>query len=196
MSEQLKRSTMTALKEAYAGYLNRDWEIYTNSLHVARTEIDEIRSLGRDPDRMGREIEVLYLTGEELLVTAFTFLGKPWEMRMYYELAAYYMTVFSSNILTKESRFLPEGICLTEEFPLPDTDPEEAMKEFSEAMKAYGNITDGGGKGVDELYRAAIYWQLGEAEKAFYHTKLARTEGGEWIQACADEFEEQMRSAE
>lgn len=192
MSEQLKRSAMDALKKAYQGYMNRDWAVYTGSLHDARTNIDVIRGLGHDPDRMGRELEVLYLTGEELLISAFTFLGKPWEMRMYYELAAYYLTVFPSGILKKDAEYLPPDVDLLEIFPLPEGNANDAMDEFAKAMDIYAKLTGGGGGGVDKLYRAAIACQRGDASRARLYTELARKEGGAWILPHADSLERQI----
>lgn len=183
---------MTALEKAYEGYMDRDWAVYTDSLHDARTNIDVIRGLGHDPDRMGRELEVLYLTGEELLVSAFTFLGKPWEMHMYYELAEYYLTVFPSQILTRDAEYLPPDVDLLEVFPLPEENAESAMEEFSKAMDIYGRLTGGGGSGVDMLYRAAIACQRGDATRARLYTQLARKEGGVWIVPHADSLERQI----
>lgn len=196
MSNQLRHAAIDALKKAYAGYISRDWDIYRGSLREAREKISGIRELGYDPEHMGRELEVLYLSGEELLMTAFTFVGKPFEMCMYYELAKYYLTILPSKILTKNTAYLPSDIDLLELFPLPDGDPEEAMAEFSRAMKIYGDITGGGGSGVDMLYRAALACQMGDVRRAGECLETARVTGGAWILPHANRLAGQIRMTE
>ncbi|MCD8119965.1 MAG: hypothetical protein LUE29_10910 [Lachnospiraceae bacterium] len=192
MSDKLRQATIAALKKAYAGYLDRDWDRYRESLGEARQKINVIRGLGYDPDRMGRELEVLYLSGEELLITAFTFVGRPYEMRMYYELAEYHLTVLPSKILTKDTAYLPPDVDLIELFPLPEEDPEEAAAEFTRAMDIYRRIT-GGGDGVDMLYRAALACQAGDPRRAHYYIDTARAEGGAWLRPHADRLDERIR---
>lgn len=183
MSRILHDAVIQALKEAHAAYQARALEKYRDSMQVAQCGVKAIRSLGTE-EVIGRQMELMGLEAEITLMHAMTCLHNPAEAIRWYEAAVCQMLLPPSRVIPKEAPMLPGcenpldyfgGAC------------EQTAEQLEQAARLYGGLTDGGGGGVAEIYRAQLAQTRGNLSEAGQWAQLAleRMCGDKWIEPIA-----------
>lgn len=186
MSRLLCDAVIRALREAHGAYLRQNAEEYRECLKVAQCGIEGIRMLGVEDD-FGREMELMGLEAELTLLYGLAGIHVPSEMIMRYEAAVLKMLMPPSKVVPKDAPLIAHcentldffgGVC------------DQTAKDLELAVNLYGRLTDGGGGGVAEIYRAQMAEQRGNCDEARRWAALAleRMCGDKWIEPIAEKL--------
>ena len=172
-----------ALKEAHAAYLIQSAEKYRASMKVAECAVEAIRALGEE-EGCGRTLELMGLQAELTLLNSLADIHSPAQVIPQYESAALQMLMPPSRVITKEAPMLPQCRCTLNFF---GGACDRTARSLDRATKLYSRLTDGGGGGVAEIYRAQIEDHRGNRNEARHWAKLAleRMCGDKWIEPIA-----------
>ena len=183
MSKVLCDAVILALKEAHKAYLRQNMEKYRADMKVAEYALNAIRALGED-DGCGRTLELMGLQAEIALLNSLAGVHCPAELIPQYEAAVLQMLLPPSRVVTKDAPMLPRCECTLDFFGGACDRTAECLDR---ATKLYARLTDGGGGGVSEIYRAQIAQYRGNPEEAAQWAKLAieRMCADRWIEPIA-----------
>jgi len=186
ISRLLHDAVIRALKEAHAAYLAQHMENYRKYMKVAECAIEAIRSLGVDEDN-GREMELMCLEAEITLMHTLSGIHCPEDMISHYEMAALQMLLPPSQVISGDDPLLPHCKNALDFFGGPC---EQVAGHLDRATALYSQLTDGGGGGVAEIYRAQLARQQGCDDKARQWARLAleRMRGDKWIEPIAQDI--------
>lgn len=180
MSKVLCSAVLQALKDAHSAYRKHRFDRYQEHMKVADCALEAIRSLGQGGER-AREMEVMALSAEVTLMHALADIHYPDQLRRSFEVAELQMLLPPSRVITREDPMLPNCTDALEFFGGPS---EETAQALCRATDLYGRLTDGGGGGVAEIYRAQLAHAQGQTEEATRWARLARERmcGDRWIE--------------
>lgn len=181
MSRVLYKAVLQALKEAHAAYLAHCRKQFCDNIKVAECAIAAIESLGVD---CGREMELMGLKAEMELVQALPMMHRPAEIIAHYEAAKLQMLLPPSMVVSRDAPMLPHCEDAIDFFGGAD---DQTADDLSRAAALYAQLTDGGGGGVAEIYRAQMARQRGAPEEAHHwaNRALERMGGDRWIEPIA-----------
>lgn len=183
MSRILHDAVIQALKVAHAAFLERNLEKFREHMHVAECGVEAIRSLGLD-DVCGRQMELMSLEAEITLLNTLPFIHSPADAIQMYEKAVLQMPLPPSRVIARDAPMLPNCGNPLDFFG----EASDRMAELLEyAAGLYGQLTDGGGGGVSEIYRAQMAHHFGKHAEASHWAELAlvRMCGDKWIEPIA-----------
>ena len=183
MSRVLCEAVIQALKEAHEAWLDQHMEKYRESLKVAECAIEAISSLGIG-DAYGREMELMGLQAEMMLLRSLAGIHCPEKTIPRYESAALLMLMPPSRVIPGDAPLLPQCEGTLDFFGGPS---DETADSLESAMRLYSRLTGGGGGGVSEIYRAQLADYKGNRAEAGHWAKqaLERMCGDRWIEPIA-----------
>ena len=184
MSRILHDAVIQALKEAHAAYLAHNSDKFRENMHVAECGVEAIRLLGME-DISGRQMELMGLEAEITLLQTLPCIHCPAEIIHMYEKAELQMLMPPSRVIPKDAPMLPN--C---EDPLDffGGASERTAEQLEQAARLYGQLTNGGGGGVSEIYRAQLAEHHGESAEANQWARIALEKmcGDKWIEPIAN----------
>ena len=183
MSKILCTAVRESLKAAHEAYLIHKRIEYEASLQNAEHALSAIEALGSEGD-CGRIMELMALRAELLLVKTLPCLNRPSELILLYEMAMLQMLLPPSKVVPREAPMLPPCQSTLEFF---GGESERTAAELEHATALYARMTDGGGGGVAEIYRAELANQRGSPQEAreWARRALERMVGDRWIEPIA-----------
>lgn len=183
MSKVLGVAVKNSLKAAHAAYLVSQHEAYCGHIIAAENAVAAIKALGAENDYC-RTIELMALEAELLLIRSLSKLSKPRELIPKFEMAMLQMLIPPSQIVDKSAPMLPGCTNALEYFGGAS---EQTARDIERAVSLYAHMTDGGGGGIPEIYRAQMESQKGCTEKAAYWARRALDKmcGDKWIEPIA-----------
>jgi len=183
LSTILYNAVIQALKEAHEAYLAKRIHKYQESMRVAESGIAAIESLGTEDD-CGREMELMGLRAEATLMHTLPWVHQPSELIPQYEIASVEMLMPPSRVISSQAPMIPHCEDVLDFFGGAS---DHILQELEKATALYSRLTDGGGGGVAEIYRAEMEKQRGASDEAAHWAKLAleRMAGDKWIEPIA-----------
>ena len=165
-------------------------------LKEAETAIDGIERLGLSADNP-RFLWVDRLNRDWALVASFKKIRQPGELLPVYQSCYNPQLPSASMVLNRGAPYLPRSCTDVFAFYAEDmARAEQTAEELTRAVALYSKLTDGGGAGVDMLFRAGLLLRRGEREQARAMTVQAKAACGAWARTFTQTLLRQMDNEE
>ena len=183
MARTLCGAALKALKKAHAAYLRSEYTGYFENIKLAKSAVSAIQALGAETD-CSRGILLASLKAELMLIDMLQKLNKPREAMELCQAAETHMLLLPSQVISGEAPMIPDCNDILEFFGCTDAEMAEVIDRLT---ALYSRLTDGGGGGVAEIYKAQLASRKGSPEESVSWARLAlqRMRGDVWIAPIA-----------